>query len=188
MTTLTDQFSAATKANFEAQVALFSQFANKTFEGVEKLVDLNLKATKSSLEETHEAVQKLLTAKDAQEFFSLSSAQAQPSVEKGIAYGRHVAGIFSSTQAELTKTAESQLAEVNRKVISMIDEAAKNAPAGSEGALSFVKTTIGNFNAGYEQLTKSAKQAAEAMEANVTTAVDQLSQATVKATGRGSKK
>lgn len=188
MTTLTDQFSAATKANFEAQVALFSQFANKTFEGVEKLVDLNLKATKSSLEETHDAVQKLLTAKDAQEFFSLSSAQAQPSVEKGLAYSRHVAGIFSSTQAELTKTAEAQLAEVNRKVISIIDEASKNAPAGSEGALSFVKTTIGNLNAGYEQLTKSAKQAAEAMEANVTTAVDQLSQATVKATSRSAKK
>lgn len=188
MTTLNDQFSAATKANFEAQIALFSQFASKAFEGVEKLVDLNLKATKSSLEESHEAVQKLLTAKDAQEFFSLSSAQAQPSVEKGLAYGRHIAGIVSSTQAELTKTAETQLAEVNRKVISMIDEAAKNAPAGSEGALSFVKTTIGNFNSGYEQFTKSAKQAAEAMEANVTTAVDQLSQATVKATSRGSKK
>jgi len=50
MTTLSEQFSAATKANFEAQIALLSQFANKTFEGVEKLIDLNLKATKSSLE------------------------------------------------------------------------------------------------------------------------------------------
>lgn len=188
MTTLTEQFSAATKANFEAQIALFSQFANKTFEGVEKLVDLNLKATKSSLEETREATQKLLTAKDVQEFFSLSSAQAQPTVEKSLAYGRHLAGIVSTTQAELTKTAEAQLAEVNRKVISMIDEASKNAPAGSENAITFVKTTIGNFNAGYEQFTKSAKQATDALEANVSSAVDQLSQATVKATTRGSKK
>jgi len=187
MTTLNDQFSAAAKANFEAQVALFSQFANKTFEGVEKLVDLNLKATKTSLEEAHEAVQKLLTAKDAQEFFSLSSAQAQPSMEKGLAYGRHVAGIVSGTQAELTKTAETQLAEVNRKVISLIDEAAKNAPAGTENAMAFVKTTIGNFNAGYEQFTKSAKQAAETLEANVSTAVDQLSQASTKATTRSKK-
>ena len=73
MTNFTEQFSAATKANIEAQVALFSQIASKTFEGVEKLVDLNLKATKSSLEEGHEATQKLLTAKDAQEFFILSS-------------------------------------------------------------------------------------------------------------------
>jgi phasin family protein len=187
MTTLTEQFSAAAKANYESQIALLTQFANKTFEGVEKLVDLNLKATRSSLEESREAAQKLLTAKDVQEFFSLSSSQAQPTVEKSLAYGRHLAGIFSSTQAELTKTAEAQLAEVNRKVISIIDEAAKNAPAGSENAISLVKSTIGNFNAGYEQFAKGAKQAAEALEANVTTAVDQLSQATVKASGRSKK-
>ena len=36
MTTFTEQFSAATKANVEAQIALFNQFSHKTFEGVEK--------------------------------------------------------------------------------------------------------------------------------------------------------
>jgi phasin family protein len=184
MTTFTEQFSAATKANVEAQFALFNQFAHKTFEGVEKLIDLNLKATKSSLEEGQDAAHKLLAAKDAQEFFSLSSAQTQPAVEKSLAYGRHLAGIFSSTQAELTKTAEVQIAEANRKVISLIDEASKNAPAGTESAISLVKSTIGNFNAGYEQFSKTAKQAAEALESNVSSAVEQLSQATVKATSR----
>jgi len=187
MTTLTEQFSAATKANFEAQIALFSQFASKTFDGVEKLIDLNLKATKSSLEETQDAAHKLFSAKDAQEFFSLSSAHAQPTVEKGLAYGRHLAGIFSSTQAELTKTAEGQIAEANRKVISLIDEASKTAPAGSEQAITFVKTAFGNLNAGYEQFSKSAKQATEALESNVSNAVEQLSQATVKAASRSKK-
>lgn len=182
MTTYTEQFSAAAKANFEAQIALFSQLANKTFEGVEKLVDLNLKAAKSSLEEGQATAQKLFAAKDPQEFFSLSSAQAQPTVEKSVAYSRHLSSIFSSTQAELTKAAEAQIAETNRKVISLIDEASKNAPAGSEQAISLLKSTIGNLNAGYEQFTKSAKQAAEVIEANVTNAVDQLSQAGAKAT------
>ena len=180
MTTYTEQFSAAAKANAEAQIALFSQLASKAFEGVEKLVDLNLKAAKSSLEESQTTAQKLFAAKDPQEFFSLSSAQAQPTLEKSVAYGRHLSGIFSSTQAELTKAAGAQIAEVNRKVISLIDEASKNAPAGSEHAISLLKTTIGNFNAGYEQFTKNAKQAAEVLEANVSNAVDQLSQATTK--------
>ncbi|MBO9538515.1 TIGR01841 family phasin [Herbaspirillum sp.] len=182
MTTYTEQFSAAAKANAEAQIALLSQLASKTFEGVEKLVDLNLKAAKSSLEESQATAQKLFAAKDVQEFFSLSSAQAQPTVEKSVAYGRHLSSIFSSTQAELAKAAEAQIAEANRKVFSLIDEAAKNAPAGSEQAISLLKSTIGNLNAGYEQFTKSAKQAAEVIEANVTNAVDQLSQATTKAT------
>lgn len=182
MTTYTDQFSAAAKANAEAQIALFTQLASKTFEGMEKLVDLNLKAAKSSLEESQAAAQQLFSAKDPQEFFSLSSAHAQPALEKSVAYSRHLSGIFSSTQAELTKTTEAQIAEVNRKVISLIDEASKNAPAGSEQAISLLKSTIGNLNAGYEQFTKSAKQAAEVLEANVTNAVDQLSQTTTKVT------
>ncbi|ALU88734.1 phasin family protein [Herbaspirillum rubrisubalbicans] len=180
MTTYTEQFSAAAKANAEAQLALFSQLAAKTFEGVEKLVDLNLKAAKSSLEESQAAAQKLFAAKDPQEFFTLTSSHAQPTLEKSVAYGRHLSGIFSSTQAELTKAAEAQIAEVNRKVVAMIDEAAKNAPAGSEQAISILKSTIGNLSAGYEQFTKNAKQAAEVLEANVTNAVEQISQAGAK--------
>jgi phasin family protein len=180
MTTYTEQFSAAAKANAEAQIALFNQLASKTFEGVEKLVDLNLKAAKSSLEETQAAAQKLFSAKDPQEFFTLTSSHAQPTLEKSVAYGRHLSGIFSSTHAELTKAAEAQIAEVNRKVVALIDEAAKNAPAGSEQAISILKSTIGNLSAGYEQFTKNAKQAAEVLEANVTNAVDQISQAGAK--------
>lgn len=180
MTTYTEQFSAAAKANAEAQIALFSHLASKTFEGVEKLVDLNLKAAKSSLEEGQATAQKLFAAKDPQEFFALTSAQAQPTLEKSVAYSRHLSGIFSSTQAELTKAAEAQIAEVNRKVVAMIDEVSKNAPAGSEQAISLLKSTIGNMSAGYEQFTKNAKQAAEVLEANVTNAVEQISQASTK--------
>ena len=187
MTTYTEQFSAAAKANAEAQIALFNQLASKTFEGVEKLVDLNLKAAKSSLEETQAAAQKLFSAKDPQEFFTLTSSHAQPTLEKSVAYSRHLSGIFSSTQAELTKAAEAQIAEVNRKVVALIDEAAKNAPAGSEQAISILKSTIGNLSAGYEQFTKNAKQAAEVLVANVTNAVDQISQAGAKVT-RATKK
>ncbi|MFX4377395.1 TIGR01841 family phasin, partial [Acinetobacter baumannii] len=82
-------------------------------------------------------------AKDPQEFFTLTSSHAQPTLEKSVAYSRHLSGIFSSTQAELTKAAEAQIAEVNRKVVAMIDEVAKNAPAGSEQAISMFKSAIG---------------------------------------------
>lgn len=49
------------------------------------------------------------------------------------------------------------------------------------------KSAIGNMSAGYEQFTKNAKQAAEVLEANVTNAVDQMSQAGAKVT-RAAKK
>jgi phasin family protein len=183
-----EQFSAATKANFEAQLALMTALANKAFESVEKLVDLNLTVAKTSIEESNATAKQLLAAKDPQEFFSLASAQAQPTAEKAVAYGRHVASIASSAQAEFSKAAEAQIAEANRKAVELFEEATKNAPAGSENIISLVKSALGNVNAGYEQLTKTTKQAVEAIETNVNTAVSQFSQAATKTAARTSSK
>ncbi|WP_426343624.1 TIGR01841 family phasin [Pseudoduganella sp. R-32] len=174
MFAIPEQFSNATKANFESQFALFSSLTNKAFEGVEKFVDLNITAAKASLEESSVATKQLLAAKDPQEFFTLTAAQAQPVAEKAIAYGRHLASIATGTGAEFSKAAESQIAETNRKVISLVDEVSKNAPAGSESAVALFKSALNNANAGYEQFTKSAKAAAETFEANVNAAVNQF--------------
>ena len=184
MFSIPEQFSSATKTNLEAQFALFSSLTSKAFEGIEKIVELNLTAAKATLEESTAAAKQLLSAKDPQEFFSLSAAQAQPSAEKAIAYGRHLAAITSGTQAEFSKAAESQIAETNRKVLSLVEEVTKNAPAGSENAVAMLKSAIGNANAGYEQFSKTSKQAVEAMEANLTSAVNQFTQAAEKVVPR----
>lgn len=184
MFTIPEQFSNATKANFEAQFAMISSLTNKAFEGIEKIVDLNLTAAKANLEESSNAAKQLLSAKDPQEFFSLTAAQAQPAAEKAIAYGRHLAAIASGTQAEFSKAAESQIAETNRKVLSLVEEVSKNAPAGSENAVAMIKSVIGNANAGYEQLTKTSKQAVEAIETNLASAVNQFTQAAEKVVPR----
>lgn len=181
-----EQFSAATKSNFEAQIAVFTALTNKAFESVEKVIDLNLNAAKASLAESAANAQQLMSAKDPQEFFSLSAAQAQPNAEKLLAYSRHLAGIASSTQAELSKLAETQIAESNRKIIALVEDASKNAPAGSENAIAFVKSALGNASAGYEQLTKTTKQAVEAMEFNMNNAATQITQAASKAANTAS--
>lgn len=188
MFNVSEQFSAATKANFEAQLAMLNTLTTKAFEGVEKIIELNVNAARASLEESTATAQQLLSAKDPQEFFSLSAAQAQPNTEKAIAYGRHLAGIASSTQAEFTKAAEAQIADASRKVNALVDEVSKNAPAGSENAIAILKSVIGNAGAGYEQLTKSTKQAVEAIEANLATATTQFTQAAEKTTARAARK
>ena len=188
MFSIPEQFSSATKTNLEAQFALFSSLTGKAFEGIEKIVELNLTAAKATLEESTAAAKQLLSAKDPQEFFSLSAAQAQPSAEKAIAYGRHLAAITSGTQAEFSKAAESQIAETNRKVLSLVEEVTKNAPAGSENAVAILKTAIGNANAGYEQFSKTSKQAVEAIEANLASAVNQFTQVAEKVVPRAAAK
>jgi phasin family protein len=187
MFAIPEQFSDATKVNFEAQIALLTELASKTFESVEKIVDLNINVFKASIEESTATAKELLSAKDPQEFFSLSAAKAQPNAEKALAYGRHLATIASSTQAEFTKTAEAQFAENSRKVIALVDEVSKNAPAGSENVIALFKSAVGNVNAGYEHFTKTTKQAVEALESNLNAAGSQFVQAAEKTTPRSKK-
>jgi phasin family protein len=182
-----DQFSAATKAHFDAQLELINTLTSKAFEGVEKVIDLNISATKASLEEYAATSKQFTGVKDAQEFTTLAASQAQPNADKAVAYSRHLAGILSSTQSEFTKAAEAQIAETSRKVSTLIDEVSKNAPAGSENAIAMLKSVVGNANAGYEQLAKSTKQAVETLETNLNTAAKQFTQAAEKTT-RATKK
>src|SRR5690349_17783441 len=106
MFTVPEQFSTAAKANFEAQLALFTTLTGKAFDSVEKIVDLNLNVAKASLEDSSITAKQLLSVKDPQEFFSLTAAQAQPAAAKAIAYGRHLAGIATATQAEFARITE----------------------------------------------------------------------------------
>jgi len=187
MYTTPEQFSAAAKTNFEAQIAALSALTNRAFDSVTKIVDLNLNTAKASLEETSAATKQLLAAKDPQEFFTLTSAHTQPAAEKALAYTRSLADIASSVQAELTKATEEHIAENSRKVGEFIDAMTKNAPAGSEKAVAFFKTAVANASAGYEQFSASAKKATETLQSNVDSAVTQFAQTTTKAASRAKK-
>ena len=181
MFAIPEQFSNATKANFETQFALFSSLTAKTFESVEKLVELNIATARAAMENNSATARQLLSAKDPQEFFQVSASQAKPAAEKAVAYNRQLAAIATGTGAEFSKAAEGQIVEANRKVIALVDEVSKNAPAGSETFVAAVKTAISNANAGYEQFSKTTKQAVEAIENNVNNAVSQFTQAAAKA-------
>ena len=157
-----DQFAAASKANLETLFGLTS----KAFEGIEKMVELNLQVAKASLSESAENTKAILAAKDAQELMALQASLLQPSAEKAAAYSRHLYDIAAATTAEVTKTAESQFADLQKGLVSVVDGALKTAPAGSENAVTLVKSAISAANNAFESVQKASKQAAEMVEAN----------------------
>lgn len=176
-----EQFSNASKASIETNLALISSLSGKAFEGFEKLFDLNMAVFKATVDDSTSAAKQLLAAKDPQEFLALAAAQAQPNVEKAIAYGRNLSDIASGVQAEFSKAAETQISEASRKTLELIEELSKNAPAGSENAVAMLKAAVGNASAGYEQFNKSTKQAVEVMETNLNNAVSQFTPPAAKA-------
>ncbi|MGA1160859.1 MAG: phasin family protein, partial [Burkholderiaceae bacterium] len=73
-----EQMAAVQKANVEALFGL----TQKAFESVEKLVDLNLQASREALAESADNAHAMLSVKDAQELVNLQSSLLQPLTEK----------------------------------------------------------------------------------------------------------
>ncbi len=178
-----EQILAAHKANVETLFGL----TNKAFEGVEKLVELNLQVAKTALSEVADNTAAALSVKDAQELLTLQAALLQPSAEKAAAYSRHLYDIASSTSSEVAKVTEGQLADAQKKFTAFVDNAAKNAPAGSENAVALVKSAVAAANNAFESVQKATKQAIEVAESNFQAATTQAVKATQTAT-RGSKR
>ena len=157
-----EQLMASQKANVETLYSLTA----KAFEGVEKLVELNVTAAKAALNESAAHTKALLSVKDAQELLSLQAAMLQPLAEKTAAYSRHVYEIASNTSAEFTKAFESKVADTQAQFAGLVDNAAKNAPAGSETAVAMMKSAVAAANNAFESVQKAVKQASDVAEAN----------------------
>jgi phasin family protein len=133
---------------------------------------------KATLAESAENTKAIMGVKDAQELLALQASLLQPSAEKAAAYSRHLYDIAQSTSSEFTKTAEAQLADMQKSLTTAVDGALKNAPAGSENAAALVKSAITAANNAYESVHKAAKQAADMAEANFTAVTNTAMKAT----------
>ena len=168
------QVMASHKANMETLLGLTS----KAFEGVEKIVELNMTASKAAMAEAGDHAKAMLSVKDAQELLALQSSMFQPLAEKTAAYSRHLYEIASSSTAEFTKTVEGQAAEVQKKISGLVDAAAKNAPAGSESAVAIFKSAVSAANNALESVQKAVKQATDVAETNFNNAASTAMNAT----------
>ena len=151
------------KATLEAMMAV----QGTVFSGFEKLVDLNLKVMKATMDEASQKAQEVMGIKDAQDAVAMSSGMVQPSAEKAVAYSKHVYDIVSSVQADLAKLAEGKVAESQKHLSDAVEQFSRNAPNGAEGTISMIKSSLAQATAAYDSMTKAAKQAADVAEKNL---------------------
>ncbi len=162
MTILSPEHIAAAKANLDA----FFGLTGKVFEGVEKLVALNLQVVRSTLAEAQEHMTKVPGTTDPQQWFALQAGFTGPFAEKSLSYGRQVFDIASATQAEVSQLAQAQCERYNARVQALVEEAAKSAPAGSEAAIAAWKSAITATTTLYETLQKTTQQAVQVAGSN----------------------
>lgn len=168
-----DQILSAYKANIETLFGLTS----KAFEGVEKLVELNVTASRAALNEAAQHTQAVLSVKDAQELLTLQASLFQPLAEKTASYSRHLYDIATSTSAEFNKAFEVQATEARKNFAALLDSSAKNAPAGSESAVAMLKSAVSAANSAFDSVQKAVKQASDMATANFNTVASTATEA-----------
>jgi phasin family protein len=175
MKATTDQFASTNKATLDTLTTI----AQTALASTERFTALNLNTARAAMEDMSANIGALLQAKDPQQLMTMQTSMAQPTFEKIFAYSRGVYEIASEAQGEMTKLVQSQFSAMNKNMTSAIDQASKNAPAGSEVAVSAVKSAIAAANSAFDSMSAAAKQVTEMAEANVAAATN----ATVKAVG-----
>lgn len=169
MSAFPSQILASQKASLEAFLAL----QQTAFSGFEKLVDLNLRVVKATLDETTQKAQEALALEDPQQAVAfMTTLAAQPGAEKALAYSKHVYDIVSGVQTEVGRLTEAQMAASQKNLSEAIEQLTKNAPAGSESAVAFMKSSLATATAAYDSLSRVAKQAAEVTDSNITAAAN----------------
>ncbi len=172
-----EQFAAANKSNLEA----LESASKKAYAGVEKLVDLNMAASKAALGESFSYAQAVMSAKTPQEFMALQTAFFQPMTEKSVAYFQHVQSIATEGSADFTKQLEAKMAEAQKAIGASVDQMVKNAPAGTETAVAAFQSALNNGQKAVEQTQAAIKKATAAAQANFAAASKQATDLAKKA-------
>jgi phasin family protein len=161
-----DQFIASQKTSAQA----FAGLSEKTFASFEKLVELNMAASRAILDESMNNLQALFGAKDAQSLLALQSGMGKPMAEKAASYSRYLYEIASSTGADVSEAFKSSGAASKKTVTALLENSLKNAPAGSQAAVAVIKSAVTAGNTAVESAQKSARQALQLVESNINAA------------------
>jgi len=171
-----EQFAAANKAAVDSLLSV----ANTALASAERIASLNLETARSVLEDSVSNAKALMGAKDPQEALSIQASLAQPSVEKAVAYSKSVYEISTETQEQLVKMVEAQFGDFQKNVASMLEKAAKSAPAGSDVAVAAVQSAIAAANSAFDNMRKTAKQVTEMAQTNMAAATSATAKAVKK--------
>lgn len=150
----------------QAGVSNAVKLATLSFEQIERLAKFNLNATKSALAGGVRSVGTMGEVKDMQSLLALNAELVAANVDSVLGYSRGVYGIGSEGQSEFSAFADEAWAQYTKQVAAWVEQAGKNAPAGSEAAVNVLKSTFAATTAAFDQVSKATKEVASFIDAS----------------------
>ncbi len=144
-----------------------TKLANASFVGIEQLVNLNLSTAKSAFDTATKNYKSLSEITDVQDLVAFRTKISESGVDSALSYSRDAYEIVSGTQSEVSKIVEAGYSTLNKNLAAVVDKAAKSAPAGSDVAVTALKSTMAATTAAIDSLTKATRQVVDFTDASV---------------------
>ena len=103
MSTLPEQFSAASKSQIQAQLDFLQSFGVRAFDGAARLIALNIDTGRAAVDSSSAALKQLAEVRDPRDLLAL--AKGPQDFSKMVAYGGEWLSIMADVQAGLFKAA-----------------------------------------------------------------------------------
>jgi phasin family protein len=160
-----EQLTAAQKANAEVITTLL----RTSFEGVQRLAELNLAASRDFFNASVSNASTLLAAKDANEFAALNQQLAKPGLDKLMDYSRQVYDLVTQLQKEITGVVETQYSQFSKEAATAIDKTKTASPVGGDVFAAAMKSMLDQTNKAFESMNAVTRQMTEIAESNLKT-------------------
>lgn len=120
----------------KSAIVSFSDMADRTLDGLQRMAQLNVQTVKTTLAEQQEIADEVLSARSLDWIVTLPSAQSQAALKKALAYWSHASNIAIETVADNVGCGWSSFNDYSRWAVSLLDDATELARTGASASAS----------------------------------------------------
>lgn len=147
----------------------WQECAREIADAAQRLVRLNLTATRAALDDSKSALQTVFDAERPEQLVLANVRLLQPSVPRLLSYGRHLVGIAGDAGAAVGAFADTQIRDARRRFDELLAQAQQHA-VGQEPTVAMLKELLGWADRAYDEWTDACRRLAHAVEAGAAAA------------------
>jgi phasin family protein len=120
------------RSHLDSQLAFFNDLSTSLSSSFQSICEANLKLSRTMLEETLGAGQRMLAAKNVSDVFGAAASGAQPATDKLRSYQQHISRVAADTQVDLARVTQQHGEQTARTAHALADEVTRVATEESE--------------------------------------------------------
>ena len=145
-------------ASQKAQLSQWFELADKTLDETEKLMDLNLRACRETVEQMAHCCLAAWDVRDVPSALNWQTATLKPLAERSAEYGARLVGLASGSGLDFGRTFEAQWDNLSRQMNGWMVPIATPATQGRGDPMDYLRNSMQAFDSVWESMRRNMAQ------------------------------